>query len=88
MPEMKPFILLLCCFLLTTVPLWPSSETEKLLKELETCILNKDTYLVQKQERIDDLLKGLTQASENRNRIMKISLPNTNPLFMIRHLNM
>jgi len=69
---MKPFILLLCCFLLTTVPLWPSSETEKLLKELETCILNKDKYLVQKQERIDDLLERLTQAADDRNRKMKI----------------
>ena len=69
---MKRFQYLLFCFLFFAAPARASSETEKLLKELEDCILNKDQYLVQKQERINDLVGKLQQAGDNKKRVMEI----------------
>jgi hypothetical protein len=53
-------------FLLYFAPALPSSETEKLLKELEQCIQKKDTYLIQKRQRISQLTKELEAASGNQ----------------------
>jgi len=64
---MKRFLFILWCILFFVTPALASSETEKLLKELEECILNRDKYLVQKQERINDLLGRLQQAVDDKN---------------------
>jgi Domain of unknown function (DUF6377) len=70
--KMKRFLYILCCFLIFAAPAMASSETEELLKELENCILNKDKYLVQKQERINDLVRKLQKAGSNKNSLIEI----------------
>lgn len=58
-------VALTSCFFFVA-PVWSSSETEKLLKELEQCILYKETYQVQKQERIAALVESLRAAEGNK----------------------
>jgi tetratricopeptide (TPR) repeat protein len=69
---MKRFALLISFFLFFAVTAWSSSETEKLLKELEQCIINKDVYQAQKQERIQGLVKELQTAAGNKNLKLEI----------------
>ncbi len=56
---MKFYALLALNLLLIANPVFSGSETEKLLQELDQCIVNKNTFLNKKYERIDGLIKVL-----------------------------
>ena len=69
---MKRLSLLISCLLFFAIPAWSSSETGKLLKELEQCIINKVVYQAQKQERILHLVEELQTAAGNKNLTLEI----------------
>lgn len=61
---------MLCLF--NVSPAWCSSETEKLLKELQQSILDKNTYQHQKEERINALVARLPASAVNRDQLAEI----------------
>ncbi|MBN1415099.1 MAG: hypothetical protein JW973_08380 [Bacteroidales bacterium] len=69
---MKRFVLFSSFILLITVTARPSSETEKLYKELEQCILNKEFYQIKKQQRIHALVDKLQASAGNKDLTLEI----------------
>ncbi len=63
---MKYLLLTLSFNLFIVAPAWPSSETERLLKELGQCILDKEKYQAQKQGRIQALVEKLPSSGSDK----------------------
>jgi hypothetical protein len=56
---MKLYLFATYCFLFVTLPVFSGSETDRLLKELDQFIVSKNTYLNEKYDKINSLMKSL-----------------------------
>lgn len=69
---MKFYFILIYILLFITLPVFSGSETEKLLKELDECIVNKNSFLNKKYERINGLMNLLHNNNDSPDQIFEI----------------